>query len=187
MRTCQEILQEVLDSIEGGGRTVTFMDDDIEELKEVLSQQNSNEVASLEQDELESFKQWAEVEYNVNPNTEELNLSHIEVNASLKGWQARATRPAPNVSKANTPEQQPVAWLPYLADAADGVTGHYAIARKNPAGYREVWNLRCHQWAAFSDEVLTKDEALAILKKLEMPTAPVTQTYPPAGAEWAGS
>lgn len=46
------------------------------------------------QDELESFKRWAEVEYNVNPNTEELNLSHIEVKASLKGWQARATRPA---------------------------------------------------------------------------------------------
>lgn len=36
MRTCQEILQEVFDSIEGGGRTVTFTDADIEELKEVL-------------------------------------------------------------------------------------------------------------------------------------------------------
>lgn len=71
-----------------------------------------------------------------------------------------------------TTQGEPVAWLPYLTDRADGVTGHYAIARKNPAGYREVWNLRSHHWAAFSDEVLTLDEALAILKKLEMPTAP---------------
>ena len=56
MRTCQEILQEVLDSIEGGGRTVTFTDDDIEELKEVLSQQDGNEVASPAQDEREAFE-----------------------------------------------------------------------------------------------------------------------------------
>jgi hypothetical protein len=82
---------------------------------------------------------------------------------------ALAARPAQT-------EQQPVAWLPYLSDGADGVTGHYAIARKNPAGYREVWNLRRHHWAAFSDEVLTMDEALAILEKLEMPTAPIAQT-----------
>ncbi|WP_312903765.1 hypothetical protein [Stutzerimonas nitrititolerans] len=75
-------------------------------------------------------------------------------------------------------EQQPVAWLPYLSDGADGVTGHYSIGRKNPAGYREVWNLRRHQWAAFSDGVLLLDEALAILKKLEMPTAPIAQTSP---------
>lgn len=62
-------------------------------------------------------------------------------------------------------------WLPYLSDCADGVRGHYAIARRNPSGYREVWNLRSHQWAAASDEVLTLEEALAILRKLEMPTA----------------
>ena len=66
----------------------------------------------------------------------------------------------------------PTPWLPYLSDRADGVRGHYAIARHNPAGYREVWNLRRHHWAAASDEVLTLEEALAILRKLAMPTAP---------------
>lgn len=43
-------------------------------------------------------------------------------------------------------KQEPVAWVPYLSDRADGVKGHYAIARWNPRGYREVWNLRRHEW-----------------------------------------
>lgn len=57
-------------------------------------------------------------------------------------------------------------WLPYLSDRADGVKGHYALARWNPAGYREVWNLRSHQWTAFSDDVLTLDEALGMLRTI---------------------
>ncbi len=50
--------------------------------------------------------------------------------------------------------------------------GHYAIARWNPQGYREVWNLRRHFWASASDEVLTLDEAQALLRDLRIPTAP---------------
>lgn len=76
----------------------------------------------------------------------------------------------------------PVPWLPYLSDRADGVKGRYAIARHNPAGYREVWNLRRHCWSAFSDEVLTMDEALAILQKLTMPTAAPAAPAVPADA-----
>lgn len=74
--------------------------------------------------------------------------------------------------------QEPVAWLPYLADRADGVQGHYAIARHNPAGHREVWNLRSHRWAAFSDDVLTKEQALDLLQKLTIPTAPPAVEQP---------
>lgn len=58
------------------------------------------------------------------------------------------------------------AWLPYLSDSADGVKGHYALARWNPAGYREVWNLRSHQWGSFSDDVLTLEEALGMLRTI---------------------
>lgn len=58
------------------------------------------------------------------------------------------------------------AWVPYLVDRADGVQGHFAIARWNPAGYREVWNLRTHQWSSFSDDVLTADEAFGMLRTI---------------------
>lgn len=67
-----------------------------------------------------------------------------------------------------------IPWLPYLSDRADGVKGHYALARWNPAGYREVWNLRRHAWAAFSDDVLTLDEALEMLRTISFhPNIPV--------------
>ncbi len=62
--------------------------------------------------------------------------------------------------------EQPMArkpWEPFLADRADGVRGRYAIARMHPDGYRQVWNLRRHQWAAASDDVLTFEEASALL------------------------
>lgn len=62
-------------------------------------------------------------------------------------------------------------WVPYLSDRADGVKGRFAIARMNPAGYREVWNLRRHCWSAFSDDVLTFDQAGALLKEIVIPTA----------------
>lgn len=55
-------------------------------------------------------------------------------------------------------------WIPYLSDRADGVKGHYAIARWNPDGYREVWNLRGRGWGSFSDDALTLDEARDLLK-----------------------
>ena len=74
-------------------------------------------------------------------------------------------------------------WLPYLSDRADGVMGHYAIARWNPRGFREVWNLRGHGWAAFSDDVLTLDEAHALLKTMEpaVPPSPSAEPAMPCG------
>lgn len=66
-------------------------------------------------------------------------------------------------------QRQP--WMPYLSDRADGCKGRYAIARWNPAGYREVWNLRTHKWAAFSDEVLSLEQAHNLLCHLTIPTA----------------
>lgn len=71
--------------------------------------------------------------------------------------------------EAATAERTP--WLTYLSDRADGVRGHYAIARWNPKGYREVWNLRRHEWSSFSDEVLTLEEANSLLEKMTVPTA----------------
>lgn len=46
MRNCKDILKEILESIEGGGRVVTFMDDDIEEIKAALSQQAAPQTAA---------------------------------------------------------------------------------------------------------------------------------------------
>ena len=70
-------------------------------------------------------------------------------------------------------------WILYLSDRADGVRGHYAIARWNPRGYREVWNLHSHRWSSASDGVLTLAEATELLKNIvipkgEPPKPPVT-------------
>jgi hypothetical protein len=68
-----------------------------------------------------------------------------------------------------------VPYMPYLSDRADGCKGHYAIARWVPdRDVREVWNLRRHHWAAFSDEVLTLEQATELLRKLVIPSAPLT-------------
>lgn len=83
----------------------------------------------------------------------------------LAGLTCASEGPSTTVSKATVREVR-TPWLPYLSDMADGVKGHYAIARWNPAGYREVWNLRSHQWTAFSDDVLTLDEALGMLRTI---------------------
>jgi len=74
-------------------------------------------------------------------------------------------------------KDEPVAWVPYLSDRADGVQGHYAIARWNPRGYREVWNLRRHTWGAFSDDVMSLEEADYLLQQITIPTRKPT---PPA-------
>ena len=74
-------------------------------------------------------------------------------------------------------KDEPVAWAPYLSDRADGVQGHYAIARWNPRGYREVWNLRRHTWGAFSDDVMSLEEADYLLQQITIPTRKPT---PPA-------
>jgi len=74
---------------------------------------------------------------------------------------------------------EPVAWVPYLSDRADGVKGHYAIARWNPRGYREVWNLRRHEWGAYSDDVLSLEEADTLLRLITIPTRKVTSPQPP--------
>jgi hypothetical protein len=75
-------------------------------------------------------------------------------------------------------QQEPVAWGPYLSDRADGVSGHYAIARWNPRGYREVWNLRRHAWGAYSDDVLSLEEADTLLRLIEIPTRKVETPQP---------
>ena len=75
-------------------------------------------------------------------------------------------------------QQEPVAWVPYLSDRADGVKGHYAIARWNPRGYREVWNLRRHEWGAYSDDVLSLEEADTLLRLITIPTRKVTSPQP---------
>ena len=74
--------------------------------------------------------------------------------------------------------QEPVAYLPYISDCADGVKGHYAIGRHNPKGYSEFWNLRSHRWASCSDDVLTYDQAVDLLSKIEIPTAAIPQSIP---------
>jgi hypothetical protein len=83
--------------------------------------------------------------------------------------------------------QEPVAWVPYLSDRADGVQGHYAIARWNPRGYREVWNLRRHAWGAFSDDVMSLEEADYLLQQITIPTRkptpPAAQPAPVQDAE----
>ena len=66
-------------------------------------------------------------------------------------------------------------WILYLSDRADGVKGRYAIARWNPSGFREVWNMHSHRWSSASEEVLTLDEANALLKALVIPTKPAHQ------------
>jgi hypothetical protein len=78
------------------------------------------------------------------------------------------------------PVQEPVAWVPYLSDRADGVQGHYAIARWNPRGYREVWNLRRHTWGAFSDDVMSLEEADYLLQQINIPTRKPTPPAQPA-------
>lgn len=75
---------------------------------------------------------------------------------------------------------EPVAWAPYLSDRADGVRGHYAIARWNPRGYREVWNLRLHRWASASDGVMRLEEAASLLRQIEIPTRLATSPAAPA-------
>lgn len=83
-------------------------------------------------------------------------------------------------AQAPAPAPEPAPWVPYLTDRADGVAGHYAIARWNPAGYREVWNLRNHRWASASDDVLCLEEADSLLRQIVIPTVkpvPVAQAF----------
>lgn len=61
-------------------------------------------------------------------------------------------------------------WLPYLIDRADGVKGRYAIARWNPKGYREVWNMHSHCWSSASEEPISLDEANDLLSRITIPT-----------------
>ena len=89
-------------------------------------------------------------------------------------YKSRDTLSAPPQQEA---KDEPVAWVPYLSDRADGVQGHYAIARWNPRGYREVWNLRRHTWGAFSDDVMSLEEADYLLQQITIPTRKPT---PPA-------
>ena len=74
-----------------------------------------------------------------------------------------------NIAQPVPPARQP--WEPYLSDRANGVKGSYAIARWNPKGYREVWNLWSHRWASASDDVLTLTKAESLLQAIVIPTA----------------
>ena len=114
-----------------------------------------------------------------------LALTRIaEGNLGDAPWQANYSaikRIAAEALAEQPAQQEPVAWVPYLSDRADGVKGHYAIARWNPRGYREVWNLRSHQWSAYSDDVMSLEEADALLRLITIPTRKVTS--PPAQQE----
>jgi len=111
-------------------------------------------------------------------------VGHSEICPACAGtWQPKQSPAVPAAAQPADEQpaaQEPVAWLPYLADRADGVKGHYAIARNHPSGYREVWNLRRHKWTAFSDDVLTLEQAMALLEKLQIPTAPPAVEQPDA-------
>ena len=63
-------------------------------------------------------------------------------------------------------------YSPFLSDRADGVKGHYAIGRYT-GEYFEYWNLVHHKWSAFSDKILTYDEAITLLKNSVIPTKPL--------------
>ena len=43
---------------------------------------------------------------------------------------------------------EPDVMNPYLKDRADGVKGHYCIARKHPDGYTEYWNDELKKWCS---------------------------------------
>lgn len=62
-----------------------------------------------------------------------------ELRAGLNDHAARAAEPEP--------------WVPYLLDRADGVRGHYCIARMTDKGIRETWSPKKESWGAFSDTV----------------------------------
>ena len=64
------------------------------------------------------------------------------------------------------PTREP--FLPYLSDRADGVKGHFAISRWNPAGYREVWNIPQQRWASASDVPLTQSQATELLMNMTL-------------------
>jgi hypothetical protein len=102
---------------------------------------------------------------------------------SMKHYAREAQAAIDNAPPAQQAPVQPVAWVPYLSDRADGVQGHYAIARWNPRGYREVWNLRRHTWGAFSDDVMSLEEADYLLQQITIPTRKPT---PPAAAVQEG-
>ncbi len=116
--------------------------------------------------------------------------THWSVSTPVVAWMElprrsptlQAAPPAPAAvavpAEVELPAREP--WLLYLSDRADGVKGHYAIARWNPRGFREVWNLRRHAWSSFSDDVLTLQQAETLLQNLAIPTAPVQVTAQPS-------
>lgn len=75
-------------------------------------------------------------------------------------------------------QQEPVPYLPFLSNRADGVDGHYSIGRYNPNLYYEYWNLKAHKWSSCSDEILTLSQATELLQKIEIPTKPAPKQLP---------
>ncbi len=83
-------------------------------------------------------------------------------------WAGATNQAQPSQALGLTDERQP--WAPYLSNRADGVKGHYAIARWNPKGYREVWNLHSHRWSSASEDVLSLESAEYLLRQIVIPT-----------------
>lgn len=61
-------------------------------------------------------------------------------------------------------ERTRLPFAPYLSDRVDGVKGHYLIARWNPEGFREVWNLVTGEWSRTPMGFLTYDQAIQVLR-----------------------
>lgn len=104
-----------------------------------------------------------------------LNNAHEGMDEMGDHLDAQQEKKAAAPQPVQTAEDERAAWSPYLVDRADGVKGHYAIARWNPRGYQEVWNLRRHCWSSASDEALCYEEADELLRQISIPTAQALQ------------
>ncbi|CAN7592877.1 hypothetical protein LJR039_004313 [Pseudorhodoferax sp. LjRoot39] len=95
----------------------------------------------------------------------------------IEAGQTQGWTPTPEELAQAGPSQAPAGverqpWEPYLSDRADGVRGHYAICRMHPKGYREVWSLWRHEWSSAAEDILTLEQAQALLRDAIIPTKP---------------
>jgi hypothetical protein len=56
----------------------------------------------------------------------------------------------------------------------------------NQSGYREVWNLHMHCWSAFSDDVLSLEQAQSLLRQIMIPTMPAPRSESNPSAQGLG-
>ena len=69
-------------------------------------------------------------------------------------WLTEPLHPSP------TPEGM-VSWEPVLKDGADGVSGHYCIARYNPSGYWEFLNKG--KWCSAAEVIVIPDHRKTVI------------------------